>query len=60
MNQSNVNYAQMQPYPQQLSYNAVKIDVHNPKVMDGQPCPMPAPYQQAPQQGVIQPQSAYN
>ena len=60
MNQSNVNYAQIQPYPQQLSYNAVKIDVHNPKVMDGQPCPMSVPYQQAPQQGVPQQQSAYN
>ena len=43
MNQSPVSYcpqsvpAQSQPCQSQLSYNAVKIDIHNPKVMDGQP-----------------------
>ena len=57
MNQAPVNYypqmVQPQPYQPQLSYNAVKIDVHNPKVMDG-PCPpMMSP-------AVNQPQSAYN
>ena len=37
MLQTPVNYYQPQVQPQQPSYNAVKIDIHNPKVTDG--CP---------------------
>ena len=59
MNQTPVNGYQMaQPQPQ-LSYNAVKIDVHNAKVMDGQPC-LPAAVPQNCQNPQSQPQAAYN